>query len=311
MANYYTSVEQLIGGTPLMEMTKIEERFGLKARLFAKLEAFNPGGSAKDRVAVSMLNDAEKRGLIGPGSVIIEPTSGNTGIGLASVGTARGYRVIIVMPDSMSMERRLLMTAYGAELVLTDGKEGMTGAIRKAEELAETIPCSFIPSQFDNPANAMAHYETTGPEIFRDLDGQADVFVCTVGTGGTITGTGHYLKEHIPGIRIVAVEPAGSPVLSGGKAGPHGIQGIGAGFVPKVLDTGVYDEVLTVTDEDAYTAGRMLGKTEGILAGISSGAALNAAIRVAGHPENEGKNVVVLLTDTGDRYLSTAMFAEK
>lgn len=311
MANYYTSVEQLIGGTPLMEMTKIEERFGLKARLFAKLEAFNPGGSAKDRVAVSMLNDAEKRGLIGPGSVIIEPTSGNTGIGLASVGTARGYRVIIVMPDSMSMERRLLMTAYGAELVLTDGKEGMTGAIRKAEELAETIPCSFIPSQFDNPANAMAHYETTGPEIFRDLDGQADVFVCTVGTGGTITGTGHYLKEHIPGIRIVAVEPAGSPVLSGGKAGPHGIQGIGAGFVPKVLDTGVYDEVLTVTDEDAYTAGRMLGKTEGILAGISSGAALNAAIRVAGRPENEGKNVVVLLTDTGDRYLSTAMFAEK
>ena len=311
MANYYTSVEQLIGGTPLMEMTKIEGRFGLKARLFAKLEAFNPGGSAKDRVAVSMLNDAEKRGLIGPGSVIIEPTSGNTGIGLASVGTARGYRVIIVMPDSMSMERRLLMTAYGAELVLTDGKEGMTGAIRKAEELAETIPCSFIPSQFDNPANAMAHYETTGPEIFRDLDGQADVFVCTVGTGGTITGTGHYLKEHIPGIRIVAVEPAGSPVLSGGKAGPHGIQGIGAGFVPKVLDTGVYDEVLTVTDEDAYTAGRMLGKTEGILAGISSGAALNAAIRVAGRPENEGKNVVVLLTDTGDRYLSTAMFAEK
>ena len=310
MANYYTSVEQLIGGTPLMELKKTEEKFGLKARLFAKLEAFNPGGSAKDRVAVAMLNDAEEKGIIGPGSVIIEPTSGNTGIGLASVGTARGYRVIIVMPDSMSAERRILMTAFGAELVLTDGTQGMAGAIRKAEELAASIPGSFIPSQFTNPANAKAHYDTTGPEIFRDLDGKADLFVCTVGTGGTVTGTGHYLKEHIPGIRIIAVEPAGSPVLSGGKAGPHGIQGIGAGFVPEVLDTGVYDEVMTVTDNEAYETGRMLGKTEGILAGISSGAALHAAIRAAKRPENNGKNIVVLLTDTGDRYLSTAMFAE-
>lgn len=311
MSNYVTSVEQLIGRTPIIELRKIEERYELKAKLFAKLESFNPGGSAKDRVAVSMLNDAEQKGLIGPGSVIIEPTSGNTGIGLASVGTARGYRVIIVMPDSMSMERRILMGAFGAELVLTDGKEGMSGAIRKAEELAKTIPGSFIPSQFSNPANARAHYETTGPEIFNDLDGKIDVFVCTVGTGGTITGTGRYLKDSIPGVRVIAVEPAGSPVLSGGKAGPHGIQGIGAGFVPEVLDTSVYDEVMTVTDEEAYATGRLLGKTEGILAGISSGAALEAAIRVAGRKEYEGKNVVALLPDTGDRYLSTAMFAEK
>lgn len=309
MANYVTTVEQLIGNTPLIELKKTEEKFGLKARLFAKLEAFNPGGSAKDRVAVSMLDDAEQKGLIGPGSVIIEPTSGNTGIGLASVGTSRGYRVIIVMPDSMSMERRILMSAFGAELVLTDGKEGMSGAIRKAEELAGTIPGSFIPSQFSNPANASAHYQTTGPEIFRDMDGEVDAFVCAVGTGGTITGTGRYLKEKIPSIRIFAVEPAGSPVLSGGQAGPHGIQGIGAGFVPEVLDTKVYDEVMTVTDEAAYETGRMLGKTEGILAGISSGAALEAAIRIAGRKEYEGRNIVVLLPDTGDRYLSTAMFS--
>ncbi len=308
MANYVTTVEQLIGNTPLIELKRVEEKFALKARLFAKLESFNPGGSAKDRVAVSMLNDAEQKGLIGPGSVIIEPTSGNTGIGLASVGTARGYRVIIVMPDSMSMERRILMGAFGAELVLTDGKEGMPGAIRRAEELAKTIPGSFIPSQFTNPANAKAHYDTTGPEICRDLDGKADAFVCTVGTGGTITGTGRYLKEKIPSIRVIAVEPAGSPVLSGGQAGPHGIQGIGAGFVPEVLDTKVYDEILTVTDEAAYETGRMLGKTEGILAGISSGAALEAAIRVAGRDEYQDRNVVVLLPDTGDRYLSTAMF---
>lgn len=308
MANYVTTVEQLIGNTPLIELKRVEEKFALKARLFAKLESFNPGGSAKDRVAVSMLNDAEQKGLIGPGSVIIEPTSGNTGIGLASVGTARGYRVIIVMPDSMSMERRILMGAFGAELVLTDGKEGMSGAIRKAEELSKTIPGSFIPSQFTNPANAKAHYDTTGPEICRDLDGKADAFVCTVGTGGTITGTGRYLKEKIPSIRVIAVEPAGSPVLSGGQAGPHGIQGIGAGFVPEVLDTKVYDEILTVTDEAAYETGRMLGKTEGILAGISSGAALEAAIRVAGREEYQDRNVVVLLPDTGDRYLSTAMF---
>lgn len=308
MANYVTTVEQLIGNTPLIELKRVEEKYALKARLFAKLESFNPGGSAKDRVAVSMLNDAEQKGLIGPGSVIIEPTSGNTGIGLASVGTARGYRVIIVMPDSMSMERRILMGAFGAELVLTDGKEGMSGAIRKAEELAKTIPGSFIPSQFTNPANARAHYDTTGPEICRDLDGKADAFVCTVGTGGTITGTGRYLKEQIPAIRVIAVEPAGSPVLSGGQAGPHGIQGIGAGFVPEVLDTKVYDEILTVTDEAAYETGRMLGKTEGILTGISSGAALEAAICVAGREEYQDKNVVVLLPDTGDRYLSTAMF---
>ena len=308
MANYVTTVEQLIGNTPLIELKRVEEKFALKARLFAKLESFNPGGSAKDRVAVSMLNDAEQKGLIGPGSVIIEPTSGNTGIGLASVGTARGYRVIIVMPDSMSMERRILMGAFGAGLVLTDGKEGMSGAIRKAEELSKTIPGSFIPSQFTNPANAKAHYDTTGPEICRDLDGKADAFVCTVGTGGTITGTGRYLKEKIPSIRVIAVEPAGSPVLSGGQAGPHGIQGIGAGFVPEVLDTKVYDEILTVTDEAAYETGRMLGKTEGILAGISSGAALEAAIRVAGRKEYQDRNVVVLLPDTGDRYLSTAMF---
>ena len=308
MANYVTTVEQLIGNTPLIELKRVEEKFALKARLFAKLESFNPGGSAKDRVAVSMLNDAEQKGLIGPGSVIIEPTSGNTGIGLASVGTARGYRVIIVMPDSMSMERRILMGAFGAELVLTDGKEGMSGAIRKAEELSKTIPGSFIPSQFTNPANAKAHYDTTGPEICRDLDGKTDAFVCTVGTGGTITGTGRYLKEKIPSIRVIAVEPAGSPVLSGGQAGPHGIQGIGAGFVPEVLDTKVYDEILTVTDEAAYETGRMLGKTEGILAGISSGAALEAAIRVAGRKEYQDRNVVVLLPDTGDRYLSTAMF---
>lgn len=309
MANYVTTVEQLIGNTPLIELKKTEEKFGLKARLFAKLEAFNPGGSAKDRVAVSMLDDAEQKGLIGPGSVIIEPTSGNTGIGLASVGTSRGYRVIIVMPDSMSMERRILMSAFGAELVLTDGKEGMSGAIRRAEELAGTIPGSFIPSQFSNPANASAHYKTTGPEIFRDMDGEVDAFVCAVGTGGTITGTGRYLKEKIPSIRIFAVEPAGSPVLSGGQAGPHGIQGIGAGFVPEVLDTKVYDEVMTVTDDAAYETGRMLGKTEGILAGISSGAALEAAIRIAGRKEYEGRNIVVLLPDTGDRYLSTAMFS--
>jgi len=310
MANIYTSAAQLIGRTPLLELTNLEKAYGLKVRLLAKLESFNPGGSAKDRVALAMIGDAEARGILKANSVIIEPTSGNTGIGLASVAAARGYRVCIVMPDTMSVERQMLMRAYGAELVLTDGALGMAGAIQKAEELAAEIPDAFVAGQFVNPANPAAHYASTGPEIWQDTDGQVDVFVATIGTGGTITGTGHYLKEQNPAIRVVGVEPAGSPVLSGGKAGPHKIQGIGAGFVPEVLDTAVYDEVVAVEDADAFAMGRELGRKEGVLAGISSGAALWAAIQAAKKPENHGKTIVVLLPDTGDRYLSTEMFAE-
>ena len=310
MAKIFTSLEQLIGGTPLLELTHLERKYNLEARLLAKLEYLNPAGSAKDRVAVAMIDDAEARGALRPGSVIIEPTSGNTGIGLAAVGTARGYRVIIVMPDTMSAERRVLMKAYGAELVLTEGAKGMAGAIEQAERLAAEIPGSFIPGQFENPANAAAHYRTTGPEIWRDTDGEADVFVAGVGTGGTITGVGRYLKEQNPAVRIVAVEPAGSPLLSGGKAGAHGLQGIGANFIPAVLDTSVYAEVVPVTERDAYAAGRLLGTTEGVLVGISSGAALHAAIEVAKRPESRGKTIVVLLPDTGDRYLSTELFSE-
>ena len=308
MAKVYTSVAELIGGTPLLELTGIEKKFGLEARLLAKLESFNPAGSAKDRVAFEMIRDAEERGLLKPGSVIIEPTSGNTGIGLAAVAVPRGYRVIIVMPDSMSVERQKTMKAYGAELVLTPGALGMTGAIAKAEELAKENENSFIPDQFGNPANAAAHRKTTGPEIWRDTDGEVDIFVAGVGTGGTITGTGEYLKSVKPEVRVIAVEPAASPLLSEGKAGPHGIQGIGANFVPAVLNTEIYDEIIPVTNEAAFETGRMLGKTEGFLAGISSGAALRAAIEAAKRPENKGKTIVVLLPDTGDRYLSTAMF---
>lgn len=310
MSKIYTSAEQLIGHTPLLELTHIEAAEGLKARLLAKLEYFNPAGSVKDRVAKAMIDDAEATGKLKPGSVIIEPTSGNTGIGLASVAAARGYRVIIVMPETMSVERRLLMKAYGAELVLTEGAKGMAGAIAKAEELAAQTPNSFVPGQFVNPANPAAHRATTGPEIWQDTDGQVDIFVAGAGTGGTVTGVGGYLKEQNPAVRIVAVEPATSAVLSGGKAGPHKLQGIGAGFVPDVLDTSVYDEVMPVTDEDAFAAGRMMGRKEGVLVGISSGAALHAAIQQAKRPENEGKTIVVLLPDTGDRYLSTPMFAE-
>ena len=310
MSHVYTSADQLIGRTPLLELTHLEKEHGLCAKVYAKLEAFNPAGSVKDRVARAMLDDAEKRGVLTKGSVIIEPTSGNTGIGLCSVAAARGYRCIIVMPETMSVERRQLMKAYGAELVLTEGARGMKGAIEKADELAKTIPGAFIPGQFVNPANPQAHYETTGPEIWEDLDGKVDVFVAGVGTGGTVTGVGRFLKEKNPGVKVVAVEPAGSPVLSEGHAGSHKIQGIGAGFVPKVLDTGIYDEIIPVKDEDAFAAGRELGHREGFLAGISSGAALHAALSVAARPENAGKNVVVLLPDTGDRYLSTALFAE-
>ena len=304
----YTSVDQLIGGTPLLELRNLEAGLGLKAKLLAKLEYLNPAGSVKDRVARAMLDQAEKEGRLGPGAVVIEPTSGNTGIGLASVAAARGYRVIIVMPDPMSRERRGLMKAYGAELVLTDGARGMTGAIEKAEELAASIPGSFIAGQFVNPVNPEAHYETTGPEIWNDTEGGVDIFVAGVGTGGTVSGTGRYLKEKKPGVKIVAVEPAGSPVLSGGRPGAHGLQGIGAGFVPKVLDTGIYDEVMRVENEEAYEAGRLLGREEGVLAGISSGAALHAAIELAKRGENAGRTIVVLLPDTGDRYLSTALF---
>ena len=307
MAHIYTSIDQLVGKTPLLELCNIEKDLGV--RLLAKLESFNPGGSVKDRVALAMINDAEDKGLLKPGGTIIEPTSGNTGIGLAAIGTARGYRVIIVMPDSMSMERRLLMKAYGAELVLTEGAKGMAGAIEKAEELKATIPGSIIAGQFDNPANPAAHRASTAPEIWDDADGEIDIFVAGVGTGGSLTGIGSYLKEKNPKIQIVAVEPAGSPLLSKGVAGSHGLQGIGANFVPKVLDTGIYDEVVTVTEEQAYSAGRQLGKQEGILAGISSGAALYAATELAKRPENKSKTIVVLLPDTGDRYLSTAMFA--
>ena len=309
MAKIYTSVDQLIGRTPLLELRGIEAQYSLKARLLAKLESFNPAGFVKDRVALAMIEDAEQTGRLKEGSVIIEPTSGNTGIGLAAVAAARGYRVIIVMPDSMSVERRLLMTAYGAELVLTDGNKGMAGAIARADELAASIPGSMIAGQFSNPANPAAHFYGTGPEIYADTDGAVDVFVAGVGTGGTVTGVGRYLKERKPSVKVVAVEPATSAVLSGGKAGAHGLQGIGAGFVPEVLDMGIYDEVIAVTDEDAYAAGRLLGKREGILAGISSGAALRAAIEVAKRKESAGKTVVVLLPDTGDRYLSTPMFA--
>ena len=310
MSRIYTSADQLIGRTPLLELVHIEKEEGLKARVLAKLECFNPAGSAKDRAALAMIDDAERRGLLRPGSVIIEPTSGNTGIGLASVAAARGYRVIIVMPDTMSMERRLLMKAYGAELVLSDGAGGMAEAIARAEALAAEIPGSFIPGQFVNPANAAAHQRSTGPEIWEDTDGGVDIFVAGVGTGGTITGAGRYLKSRNPLVKVVAAEPAASPVLSGGKAGSHGLQGIGAGFIPDVLDTGIYDEIITVTDADAYAAGRRVGRSEGILVGISSGAAVWAALELARRPENEGKTVVALLPDDGSRYLSTPMFAD-
>ncbi len=310
MSNIYTSADQLIGKTPLLELCNIERSLSLKAKVVAKLEYLNPAGSVKDRVAKAMLDDAEKSGKLTKDSVIIEPTSGNTGIGLASVAAARGYRIIIVMPDTMSVERRQLMTAYGAELVLSDGAKGMKGAIEKAEELASEIPNSFIPGQFVNPANSKAHRETTGPEIYDDTDGKVDIFVAGVGTGGTLTGTGEYLKSKDPNIKIVAVEPASSAFLSTGVAGAHQIQGIGAGFVPEVLNTEIYDRIIAVSDEDAFETGRMIGKKEGVLVGISSGAAAYAAIELAKLPENEGKTIVVLLPDTGDRYLSTAMFLE-
>ncbi len=310
MSNIYTSADQLIGRTPLLELTHIEREAGLKARLLAKLEYFNPAGSVKDRIAKAMIDEAEACGRLKPGSVIIEPTSGNTGIGLASVAAARGYRIIITMPETMSMERRQLMRAYGAELVLTEGAQGMKGAIAKAEELAREIPGSFIPGQFVNPANPAAHRAATGPEIWTDTGGETDIFVAGVGTGGTITGVGQYLKERNPAVKIVAVEPKGSPMLSEGRAGPHNIQGIGAGFVPEVLDPAVYDEIIPVSDEEAFAAGRLIGHSEGILAGISSGAALHAAMELARRSENEGKTIVVLLPDAGDRYLSTPLFAD-
>ncbi len=310
MSNIHTSVDRLIGHTPLLELTNIEKSLDLKARIVAKLEYFNPAGSVKDRVALAMINDAEERGALRPGSVIIEPTSGNTGIGLAAVAAARGYRTIIVMPDTMSVERRRLMAAYGAELVLTDGKLGMKGAIARADELAAEIPNSFIPGQFVNPANPEAHFKTTGPEIYEDTDGHVDYFVAGVGTGGTITGVGRYLKSKNPDVRIVAVEPATSAVLSTGVAGAHKIQGIGAGFVPDALDTSIYDEIITVEDDDAFAAGRLIGHTAGVLVGISSGAALWAAIKLAQRPEAAGKTIVVLFPDTGDRYLSTPLFAD-
>ena len=310
MSKIYTSADQLIGRTPLLELTNIEKEFDLKAKLVAKVEYFNPAGSVKDRVAKAMIDDAEKSGKLTPDSVIIEPTSGNTGIGLASVAAARGYRIIIVMPETMSVERRQLMKAYGAELVLTEGAKGMKGAIAKAEELAAEIPNSFIPGQFDNPANAASHRATTGPELVEDTDGEVDIFVAGVGTGGTITGVGEYLKDKKPGVKIVAVEPASSPVLSKGEAGAHKIQGIGAGFIPGVLNTEVYDEIITVTNEDAFGTGKLIGQREGVLVGISSGAALWAAIELAKRPENAGKTIVVLLPDTGDRYLSTPMFED-
>ena len=311
MSRIYTSSDQLIGHTPLLELSKIEKEYGLKARILAKLEYLNPSGSVKDRIAKAMIDDAEAEGKITPETVIIEPTSGNTGIGLAAVAAARGYRLIIVMPETMSVERRQLMKAYGAELVLTEGAKGMKGAIEKAKELAEEIPDSFIPGQFVNPANPKAHRTGTGPEIYEDTDGNVDIFVAGVGTGGTITGVGEYLKARNPKIRIVAVEPEASPVLPSGKAGPHKIQGIGAGFVPDVLNTRIYDEVIPVSNEAAFDAGRMIGRKEGVLVGISAGAAVAAAIDLAGRPENEGRTIVVLLPDTGDRYLSTPLFAEE
>ena len=310
MAKIYTSADQLIGRTPLLELTHIEKEFNLQAKIFAKLEYFNPAGSVKDRIAKAMIEEAEKSGKLKPDSVIIEPTSGNTGIGLASVAAAKGYRLIIVMPETMSVERRKLMKAYGAELVLTDGAKGMKGAIAKAEELAKEILNSFIPSQFENPENPKRHFETTGPEIYEDTDGKVDILVAGVGTGGTITGTGRYLKSRNPQIKIAAVEPASSPVLSGGASGPHKIQGIGAGFVPAILDTSIYDEIIQVENVDAFEKGRLIGKKEGILVGISSGAALHAAIELAKRQENKGKNIVVIFPDSGDRYLSTPLFEE-
>ena len=310
MSKIYTSADQLIGKTPLLELTRIEKEEGLEAKVLGKLEYFNPAGSVKDRIAKAMIDDAEQKGLLKPDSVIIEPTSGNTGIGLASVAAARGYRIIIVMPETMSVERRQLMKAYGAELVLTEGAKGMKGAIAKADELAKEIPDSFIPGQFVNPANPAVHKATTGPEIWEDTDGKVDIFVAGVGTGGTVTGTGAYLKSQNPNVKVVAVEPASSPVLSKGVAGSHKIQGIGAGFVPDVLDTKVYDEIITVENEDAFATGKLIGKKEGVLVGISSGAAVWAAIQLAKRPENKGKTIVALLPDTGDRYLSTPLFAE-
>ena len=309
MSNIYTSADQLIGKTPLLELTHIEKEEGLEAKVLAKLEYFNPAGSVKDRIAKAMIDDAEAKGLLKPGSVIIEPTSGNTGIGLASVAAARGYRIIIVMPETMSVERRQLMKAYGAELVLSEGAKGMKGAIAKADELAKEIPNSFIPGQFVNPANPAVHKATTGPEIWEDTDGKVDIFVAGVGTGGTVTGTGEYLKSQNPNVKVVAVEPASSPVLSKGTAGSHKIQGIGAGFVPDVLNTAVYDEVIAVENDDAFATGKLIGKKEGVLVGISSGAAVWAAIQLAKRPENKGKTIVALLPDTGDRYLSTPLFA--
>ena len=310
MSQIYTSADQLIGHTPLLELTHIEKAHGLKAKIVAKLEYFNPAGSVKDRIARAMIDDAEARGILKPGSVIIEPTSGNTGIGLASVAAARGYRIIIVMPETMSVERRQLMKAYGAELVLTEGAKGMKGAIAKADELAKEIPNSFVPGQFVNAANPKAHFESTGPEIWEDTDGKVDIFVAGVGTGGTVTGVGQYLKSRNPNVKVVAVEPASSPVLSKGVSGSHKIQGIGAGFVPDVLDTKVYDEIIPVENDDAFSAGREIGRREGVLVGISSGAAVWAAIQLAQRPENEGKTIVALLSDTGGRYLSTPLFAD-
>lgn len=308
MAKIYKNIEELIGKTPLLELTHLEEIHNLDAKVLAKVEFLNPGGSAKDRVAKKMVEDAEAKGLLKAGATIIEPTSGNTGIGLAVMAAARGYRAIIVMPDSMSMERRLLMSAFGAELVLTEGAKGMAGAIAKAEELAKEIPGAFIPGQFDNPANPQAHYETTGPEIYEDTDGKVDIFVAGIGTGGTVTGVGRYLREKNPHVQIIGVEPASSPLLTEGRAGSHGLQGIGANFVPSILDTKLYNEIITVTEEAAYAAGREVAQKEGLLVGISAGAAIHAALEVAKRPENKGKNIVVLLPDTGDRYLSTPMF---
>ena len=310
MSKIYTSADQLVGKTPLLELTHIENEEGLKAKILAKLEYFNPAGSVKDRIAKAIIDDAEASGKLKPNSTIIEPTSGNTGIGLAAIAAARGYKMIIVMPETMSVERRQLIKAYGAELVLSEGTKGMKGAIAKANELAESIPDSIIAGQFVNPANPKAHFETTGPEIYEDTDGNVDIFVAGVGTGGTVTGVGEYLKSKNPNVKIVAVEPATSPVLSQGVAGPHKIQGIGAGFVPDVLNTSIYDEIITVTNEDAFATGKLIGKKEGVLVGISSGAATYAAIQLAKRPENEGKNIVVLLPDTGDRYLSTPLFAD-
>ena len=308
MSKIYTSMEQMIGRTPLLELCRIQQQLGLEARVLAKLEYLNPAGSVKDRAALSMIRDAEQKGLLKEGSVIVEPTSGNTGIGLAAVAAARGYRVVIVMPETMSLERRQLMRAYGAELVLTEGSKGMSGAVEKAQQLVQQIPGAFLAGQFTNPANPQAHFETTGPEIWQDTEGHVDVFVAGVGTGGTITGVGRYLKSQDPAVHIVGVEPAASPLLSKGTAGPHKIQGIGANFVPQVLDTAIYDELLAVTDQDAFAAGRLMARTEGVLVGISSGAALWAAVELAKRPENRGKTIVTLLPDTGDRYLSTGMF---